>query len=318
MPTAVFLTIDTEIMWRYHAAGLDIAAIMRRSIEPGGVGVAYQLELLARHGLKATFFVDPMPALVYGIAPFRRIVSEIVAAGQEVQLHLHPNWRGALIGDGGAAHDGFELGDFPAKEQRALIETAARLLCDAGAPSPIAFRAGSYAANDDTLAALASLGFVYDSSHNGAEHPWPSRIGLAPRRIAPIMHRGLIEVPVTVIEDRPGKLRTFQICALSAGEMRAAIDHAIARAHATTVIVGHSFELATRSGVAANTVHVRRFGALCALLATRRETAPTMHFGDRPALALDRDDRPLPPAALRLRLRQAEQLWSNLIAERAA
>ena len=37
-----------------------------------------------------------------------------------------------------------------------------------------------------------------------------------------------------------------------------------------------------------------------------------------PPLALDRDDVPLAPSALRRRWRQAEQLWSNLIEERAA
>ncbi|RYY42241.1 MAG: polysaccharide deacetylase, partial [Sphingomonadales bacterium] len=35
-------------------------------------------------------------------------------------------------------------------------------------------------------------------------------------------------------------------------------------------------------------------------------------------LALGRDDKPLGPSMLRTRLRQAEQLWSNLIEERAA
>jgi hypothetical protein len=35
-------------------------------------------------------------------------------------------------------------------------------------------------------------------------------------------------------------------------------------------------------------------------------------------LALDRDDAPLPASAWRRGRRQAEQLWSNLVAERAA
>uniref|UniRef100_UPI00195352AB hypothetical protein n=1 Tax=Klebsiella pneumoniae TaxID=573 RepID=UPI00195352AB len=64
MATRVFITIDTEIMWRHHVAGLDVDTIVQRSLEPANVGVAWQLEQLARHGLKACFFVDPMPALV--------------------------------------------------------------------------------------------------------------------------------------------------------------------------------------------------------------------------------------------------------------
>ncbi len=74
MPTQVFLTIDTELMWRHHVAGLDPAEVVARSFEPAGVGVGWQLERLAAHGLKACFFVDPMPALVHGLEPIAAVV----------------------------------------------------------------------------------------------------------------------------------------------------------------------------------------------------------------------------------------------------
>lgn len=317
MATPVFLTIDTELMWRHHAAGLPTDEVVRRSLEPAGVGVGYQLAVLARHGLKATFFVDPMPALAHGRDHVDRVVAAILAAGQEVQLHLHPNWTAASAADR-TAHARFEMIEYSAHEQRALIGQARDLLMAAGAPVPVAYRSGSYAANDDTLAALTALGFAYDSSHNGAHHPWPSAIGLPARRISPVVHRGLVEVPVTAIEDRAGRLRHFQLCALSAVEMRAALDHAARGGHAAVTIVSHGFELANRAGTRPNTVHVRRFEALCAMLAARADRLPTAHFRDRPPLPLTRDDVPLAPSLWRTRLRQAEQLWSNLVAERAA
>lgn len=315
--TPVFLTVDTELMWRHHAAMLDARAIYARSIEPAGVGIGYQLGQLAAHGLKATFFVDPMPARIYGLEPFKRLIGAILDGGQEVQLHLHPNWAGASVKDRAAAAS-FELIDHDRAAQQALLAEARDWLEQAGAPSPIAFRAGSYSANDDTIDALAALGFAYDSSHNGSEHPWPSAIGLPRDRIAPVAHRGLIELPVTLIEDRAGNLRHFQICALSAAEMRAALGHAEASGHAAVVIVSHGFELANRAGTRVNRVHRSRFDSLCALLAERRDTLPTQHFADRPVLALGRQDRPLGPSTLRTRLRQAEQLWSNWVEERAA
>lgn len=318
MPTRIFLTIDTELMWRHHVAGLDMDVIVQRSLEPAGVGIGWQLEQLARHGLKATFFVDPMPALVYGLDPIKRVVGAILAAGQEVQLHLHPNWTGATAGDRGASYGPFELIDYSLEEQVKLLSGASDMLVAAGAPEPVAFRSGSYSASDDTLLALAELGFRYDSSHNGSEHPWPSAIGLDPRQIAPIEHRGIIEVPVTLIEDQKGHLRHFQICALSAAEMKAALDHAARSGHAAVTVVGHSFELANRAGTRPNAVHVRRFETLCRLLARRREALVTTHFRDLPELPLDQADVPLGPSMLRTRLRQAEQLWSNLVEERAA
>lgn len=318
MPTRVFLTIDTELMWRHHVAGLDAETIVARSLEPAGVGVAWQLGQLRRHGLKACFFVDPMPSLVYGLDWMKRVIGAILEAGQEVQLHVHPNWAGARADDRSATNAAFELIDYDYDEQAELIAGASDMLVAAGAPEPIAFRAGSYAASDDTLGALAELGFVYDSSHNGAEHPWPSACSLSPRQIAPVAHRGVIEVPVTLIEDRAGHLRHFQICALSAAEMRAALDHAARHRHAAVTIVGHGFELANRAGTRPNAVHVRRFEELCRMLGERQGTMSTTHFAERPELPLDRDDAPLKPSLLRTGLRQAEQLWSNLVEERAA
>lgn len=315
--TAVFLTVDTELMWRHHAAGLPLAAQVARSLEPAGVGVSYQLATLARHGLKATFFVDPMPTMVFGRDAIRPVVEAILAAGQEVQLHLHPNWSGARADDAGASYARFNLIEYSLPEQRALITGARDLLKACGAPDPVAFRAGSYAANDDTLMALAELGLAYDSSHNGADAPWPSQIGLPREQIAPVRRHGVVEVPVTVIEDMPGSLRHFQICALSQGEMRAALDHALVARHPAVTIVSHGFELANRAGARANRVHVSRFTALCEALADARDALPTTWFRDRPVFA-DCAAIPLAPNRLRTRLRQAEQLWSNWIEERAA
>lgn len=317
MTTPVFLTIDTELMWRHHAADLPADTVVQRSLEPAGVGVTWQLERLRAHGLKACFFVDPLPARLYGMAAIAPTVEAIVAAGQEVQLHLHPNWARASLNDRRRAHV-FELVDLSRQEQQDLLSEARDLLRAAGAPDPVAFRAGSYSANDVTLDALAALGFAYDSSHNGAHHPWPSMIALLPDVIAPVAHRGLIEVPVTTIAMPGGGRRHFQICALSAAEMRAALAHAAAQNHAAVTIVSHGFELANRSGTRANAVHVRRFEALCRTLAKHADRLPTTHFRDRLALRLGQDDRPLPASALRTRWRQFEQLWSNLIEERAA
>ena len=311
MPTPVFLTVDTELVWRHFVAGLSYSDIFARSIHPGGVGLTHKLSRFAAYGLKATFFVDPMPALRFGLDAVRRMVDPILEAGQEVQLHLHPNWAEAQ-----GRRLSFEVAGLSALAQRDVIEGAYELLTAAGAPQPVAFRAGSYAANDDTLDALLALGFTYDASHNGAAAPWPSMISLPQRQIAPVVHRGLIEVPVTLIEDRPGSYRQFQICALSIGEMRDAIAHAIDAGHAALSIVSHSFELANRSGSNANAIHLRRFEALCELLANNADRAPTVQFRDHPHLSLGRGDEPLAPRAMRTRWRQAEQLWSNVFAER--
>jgi hypothetical protein len=251
-----------------------------------------------------------MPALVYGLEPVRRMVGPILAAGQEVQLHVHPCWADP-------ADPIFELTGLDRPRQLELIRTARDLLVEAGAPPPVAFRSGSYAADRATIEALAELGIAYDSSHNGSHHPDPSALPLDPRRIAPAVLEGVVEIPVTQIEQRSGGLRHLQICAVSSDELQAALLHAAAHGHPVATIVGHSFELATRSGARAHPILVRRFETLCGFLAEHREILPTARFADLADLPVDAEASPLRYQPLRTATRMAEQLWGNAVYERA-
>lgn len=314
MATRVLITVDTELAWRHFARGAPWREVLALSYDPAGVGVPYQLALLARFGLKACFFVDPMPALVYGIEPVRMMVEPILAAGQEVQLHLHSFWSDLAAGRRDGAR--FELTAFSADEQYALIATARDLLVEAGAPAPTAFRSGSYAADAGTLAALRRLGLRHDSSHNGAEHPWPSALPLAPEQVDPVACDGVTIVPVSQIRRRDGGLRPFQICALSAGEMRAALRHASANDHPVVTIVGHSFELASRDGRRVNRLVRGRFDALCAFLADHQDAMPTVTFAELPAPVSPTASVPMPAYGPRTARRLVEQAWGNLRYER--
>jgi hypothetical protein len=309
MPTRVLLTVDTEFMWGAHVRGASWQENLALSFDPAGVGIPYQLARLAAHGLKACFFVDPMPALVYGIEPIRLMVEPILAAGQDVQLHLHPCWADP-------AEPVFELTGLEPQRQIDLIRTARDLLVEAGAPAPTAFRAGGYAADSATVEALAALGLAFDSSHNGSHHPSPSALPLDPRLIAPALLEGVIEIPVTQIGQRSGGLRHLQICAVSFDEMRAALLHAAAHGHPVATIVSHSFELAARGGRRANAVLVRRFERLCRFLADHREELPTAHFADLGDVSVAADATPLPASPLRTAVRLAQQLWGNAVYER--
>ena len=309
MTTRVLLTVDTELRWDWHLSGASWQENLALSFDPAGVGTGYQLARLAAYGLKACFFVDPMPALLYGIEPIRRMVEPILAAGQEVQLHLHPSWADP-------ANPVFELTGLDSERQLELISTARDLLIEAGAPPPIAFRSGSYAADPATLEALAALGIAFDSSHNGSHHPWPSALPLDPRRIAPALLSGVVEIPVTHIEQRPGSLRHLQICAVSFDEMRAALLHAAGNRHPVVNIVSHSFELAVRGGRKANPALVRRFEKLCAFLARESERLPTAFFTELADLPLDAKADPLRSGTLRTVSRMAQQAWGNAVYER--
>jgi hypothetical protein len=314
----VLITIDTEYASGLAAAGCaeNYARCLGCDTPDGPVGIGYQMEVLERHGLKAVFFVDPMPALLWGEDAIVRVVEPILARGHEVQLHLHTEWL-ALADTSPIApgRTGRNLSDFSCAEQEALIGWAAERLVAAGVPRPNTFRAGNYGANDDTLRALARLGIGYDTSFAPALVGGDCRIGLGRDDLAPILREGVREVPISAIGARGG-LRHAQLTALSLSEIKAGVRHAAAQEWSAFVLVSHSFELINRERGIANRIVKRRFEALCAWLQTEPGIG-TGGFHDQAVRArLDVPGRK-PTAAPRHRLREmlriGEQAYANVV-----
>ncbi len=320
--TRVYITIDTE-----YSSGLvtglgpaDRAENYARSIAcltpDGPAGITHKLELLDRYRQKAVFFVDPMPALVWGVAAIEDIVQPIIEAGQDVQLHCHTEWldiagRANPLESG---RTGTNIADFPFEEQCELLSLARAFLISAGAPPPVAFRAGNYGANENTLEALAAIGLRYDTSHCPALPEGASRFSLGPEDRDPMLYKGMIEVPVGSIGTLGGGQRHAQITALTLDEMRAAIRHARDTERTAFTLVSHSFELINRRKLAVNKIVRRRFEGLCRSLRdmTGVETA---NYRDNPPLlgGLDKPSEPLPAGPLRTGMRYAEQFVSNTL-----
>ena len=318
----VYITIDTE-----YSSGLvsDLTAADRRDnyarsiacVTPDGpTGITHKLELFEQYGIKAVFYVDPMPALIWGVAAIEDVVAPILDAGQDVQLHCHTEWL-ALAGDRNllsSKRTGRNLYDFPFEEQCEILAYARDTLVAAGAPEPVAFRAGNYGADDDTLRALQAIGIRYDSSHCPALGYDASRISLGPEDIDPLRHHGLIEVPVGSIAEMGGGQRHAQITALTLAEMRAAIRHARDTQRPSFTLVTHSFELVNRRTQAVNRIVRRRFEGLCRSLSTMRRIK-TANFRDHPPRPAGEDieSAPLPASPLRTGYRYAELLVSNTL-----
>jgi hypothetical protein len=320
--TRVFITIDTEYSSGLYSGpgAADRAENFARSIAcitpEGPAGITHKLELLNEHGQKAVFFVDPMPALVWGVAAIEDIVAPILSAGQDVQLHCHTEWL-ALAGRAnplGSGRTGTNIADFPFEEQCAILAYARDTLMAAGAPRPVAFRAGNYGANDDTLRALALIGIDYDSSHCPALTDGACRISLGPDNRDPVGHMGVIEVPVGSIGTIGGGQRHAQITALTLAEMLAAIRHARDGGRADFTLVSHSFELINRNKLAVNPIVRRRFNGLIKALAAMPRVETATYADNPPRLRLiPGTSAPLPASAVRTGMRLAEQFVSNTL-----
>jgi hypothetical protein len=318
--TAIYLTIDTE----YSAAlaqgpqAVTVAENFRRAIagrvRGGEAGIFFQMDVLERHGCKGVFFVDPMPSLLWGIEAIADIVGPIVTRGHDVQLHCHTEWL-ALAGERNPldGRTGRNMADFPLADQVKILELARDMLVAAGAPPPIAFRAGNYGANDDTLRALVQVGLRFDSSHCPAIAGPPCAIGLGAEDRRPVRRLGMIEVPVGCIDDGAG-LRHAQVTALSLREMRDAMLHARDAGLSSFTLVSHSFELLSRDRTRVNPIIRKRFEGLCHAIEATPGVA-TATYADNPPRPERHDGVTpvLPASALRRSLRVAEQAVGNAL-----
>lgn len=97
MKTQVCITVDTE--FSIGGAFADPARF-RPVAEPSVLcpvgedshGLGFMLDVFARYGFAATFFVEALNVCYFGDAPMQRIAQQLRDAGHDLQLHLHPCW----------------------------------------------------------------------------------------------------------------------------------------------------------------------------------------------------------------------------------
>lgn len=320
-----YITIDTEYSsGLVRAVGPDCRAenfssAIAGQTEHGEFGVGHKLDQFERFGQKGVFFVDPMASLLWGVAAIEDVVGPIVERGHDVQLHIHTEWlelAGAVhpLGRTLGTATGRNIKDFTFDQQCALVDWARAVLVSAGAPPPVAFRAGNYGANDTTLKALAACGLTYDTSHTPGIAEGDCAISLGPEDRIALRHMGVIEVPVGCIATMTGGLRHAQITALSAREMAQALRHSRDAGAQSFTLVSHSFELINRKNGTVNWIVQRRFERLCEAIAKMRRVE-TGTYADNPPRVVELDpEAVLPPAdPVAETLRIAEQLASNTL-----
>jgi peptidoglycan/xylan/chitin deacetylase (PgdA/CDA1 family) len=116
------------------------------------VGVPRILELLARHDLRATFFVPGYTAHRYP-----EIVRSVAEAGHEIAHHsyFHENTVGMDEATEGA-----------------MLDLGLKALWDVAGVRPLGYRAPMWEMNFHTPKLLAERGFRYDSSLMDSDHPY--------------------------------------------------------------------------------------------------------------------------------------------------
>jgi peptidoglycan/xylan/chitin deacetylase (PgdA/CDA1 family) len=131
-------------------------------------GIERILNLLDRHRIPATFFVEG-----WGARKYAALAREIVAAGHEVGSHgwLHESW-GTLAPD----------------EERELIHRTTETVGEVLGHPPTGWRSPGGLVTTSTLALLHDAGYQYDSSFSDEDVPYLMRI-------APERSEEIVELP---------------------------------------------------------------------------------------------------------------------------
>ncbi len=189
----VIVTVDTE-----GHEGIDPIRhlVWGETKQDGLCGVPKIIEECDKVGAKALFFMDLAAAWHFGKEKITEVMKYIVEHGHDVGVHIHPDHM--------ADPKRMFLFDYSYGEQYEIIKKCTELYEEILGIKPIAFRAGKYSANHDTLNILAELGYKADFSEFYGQK-W---CGINP----PVtgdetikLSNGLIEVPVISYENHFGK-----------------------------------------------------------------------------------------------------------------
>ena len=276
----VYLTVDTECTEERLIRGtirppLGYDLMMRGRFDgyASGFGTDLIVRALGQYGFQATFFVETLCTEFFGVEGLAAVCRDLLTSGQDIQLHLHPNFRKPEWRHQGQQPVSDNIGDYSLQEQETFLRTGIEVLVSAGVPrsSIAAFRAGNYGANNVTWQALRNVGLSVDSSFNlwavGKDcqivaHGTPNDL------YEPIP--GVWELPITCFSEARG-YRHLEIAAVSAAEMRHALRQLRQAGARAATIVTHPGEFFVvddreRRRGRPNTINIARLRSLLAFL----------------------------------------------------
>jgi hypothetical protein len=279
----VYITVDVEL-WpsNWSDYKLQFSEAYKRYIlgetKDGIHGLPYQLQVLSKYNLKAVFFVESLFASQFGLARLEQIVNMIQNAGQQVQIHAHPEWVHHMDKPFLETNGRYHLARFDCAEQSELIHAAKKNLIAAGAPDVFAFRAGSFSANNDTILALQKNNIPIDSSVNISIEGAQGEFGFMNE---PGFIGDIIELPLTNYRDRPGHMRALQVAGSSYGEFKSILKSGIASGLESVVLLSHSAELLNSARNGVDYFAVSRFEKMCQYLSKNSDTLLTKHLSEK-------------------------------------
>jgi hypothetical protein len=292
-PLKISLTVDVEYAGMAHVNGPTAGSIPDTSMEcvvdGKPMGLSHVVAVFGKYGLKGTFFVEPFARYRFGEAALARTVETLLAADQDVQLHLHPTW---LVFRDGKIHSD-RLFDFNVDRQAEMIGQGKEMLEALGARI-VAFRAGGFAADEGQYAALKAAGIPLSSSYClGYRDQGCAIAAFGDRNDAFPTPEGIWEIPASSYRIRDLRKRLgfackpFQVGSTSAANARRVVERALAEGMGRLTVLLHNYECLDRRDpdwawkpLRANAAIVRALDGTCAFLADAKGRWRMQTFAD--------------------------------------
>lgn len=234
--THVLLTIDVESFSKGNPEK-DIWGKLEGHSEL--YGIPKIIDILDKYNAKATFYLNVYEIAKHGEEPIRKVAQEIVARGQDIQLHTHPK---PMYGKAW-------MSNYTFKDQVKIIKKGKELIKQWTRVDVVSHRAGAYLGNADTLKALTQSQILADSSLSPASNSPLYREGYISNDITSIGN--VIEIPVTYFKQISighfESLRYLDIESSSFRELKSVIDQMEKQKSCAVNIMMHSFSF-TRYG----------------------------------------------------------------------
>lgn len=264
-------------------------------------GLGFLLSHFAEYDINATFFVEALNSCYFGDNPMRRVAERILAAGQDVQLHLHPCWT--LFRK---AHWAEEIKYVPPNDSCAgrtmeeiteFISLGLQAFERWGVPRPIVLRTGGFQTDRTVYAAMARL-----------QIPLASNLGLSYQPpLDPTLHltggrhwvNGVMELPVlTYANLRVGSWRRdrlFSIASTSYPQVEALLWAGRRNRVSPIVILIHPFDFVKTRDVQYNQimrdqVNQNRLIHLCRFVKQHADEFVSVNFRESQDRWLQADD----------------------------
>lgn len=265
MKTNIYITVDTETSIGGAFSNPLLKPVGKEKRIYGKIagehyGIPLIMDIADSYGLKITFFVEVLNHYYFGKEDNYEVCQYILKRGHDVQLHLHPNYLNFKLDEPQKLIYSDNMYDYDLETQTQLIKEGKELLKEFGVNNPLAFRAGNYGADINTLKALKKNDIKIDSSYNlSIPHKY---IKITKRKINDSDEiKGVFEFPITCFKIKflnQEYIKPLDINGVSFSEIRKTIESLSENKVNNIVIILHSFSFINNYDLQYNNLKIRK------------------------------------------------------------